>query len=981
MADINLTSGDDRYTQPDSLRDEWNNYFGLEGNDLIRLMQGTAVGGKGNDTLERIPTADWWRDVGVAYWDSPVGARVDLEAGTAEDGWGGRDTLIGINHVHGNGQDNWFKGNAADNNFWGNGGNDTVMGGAGTDRVTIPWFDPQDGSGWRQPRLEELHITVSPDGREASVSTTYGQGFRYTLSDVELIETDLGGGVWGNLSLADFISPLEMARQAIAAGGGQRWNAAADVGTPVTLSYSFVTKAPASGPGAAGFRAFTPAEQQLVRDILAHTAALCGLSFTEVTEAGSTVGQLRFGVSQQKDTRGVAWLPHQAGAGDNAGDVWMDVESMAGIAPGSEGYAALLHEIGHALGLRHPRNVDPGDQWAVQLRETDDRSALTVMSDNYSADGLFRSDWGLLDVLALRWLYGTRAVATGDTVWKLGTRESGVQSTLVDDGGIDTLDASLLTSGVSLSLQDGKLSSVGVSAAGFAGVENLGLPSGSVIEHAIGSAHDDVLLGNALANTLHGGLGNDWLDGGAGSDTASFDGRRADYEVSAAFGKVYVRARDGVSGYDTLLAIETLAFADQALALQPKALSSDLAASVDEDKALSLTLPDASDLPRADTAWRLLGQPAHGSATISADGRLVYTPAANFWGRDAVPFEVAGEGSANRYLVFVDVQPVNDAAPQAANASLLTGTGTLLEGRLPRASDADGDTITYLVATAPRGGTLTINTDGRFFYQSRAGSSGSDSFGFAVSDGMGGSSTYTVTVNLTPVTGQRVGTSGADTLGPATAAEGYTGLGGRDTFTGGGGNDFIDGGDGIDTAKYDGARSRYRLERADTHWLHTDRNGGDGADRLVAVERIEYSNAKVAIDLDGNAGIVAQVVRGIFGGSALKIKEYVGIGLQLVDGGMSLEQLVSLALSTGEFTALAGSRSHRDVVKALYTNVAGKAPSTAELDGLTALLDQGQYTPDSLALLACTHPWNTGSADLVGLAATGIEYVHVPGFG
>ncbi|HRD85514.1 MAG TPA: hypothetical protein PLF63_10115, partial [Rubrivivax sp.] len=109
---------------------------------------------------------------------------------------------------------------------------------------------------------------------------------------------------------------------------------------------------------------------------------------------------------------------------------------------------------------------------------------------------------------------------------------------------------------------------------------------------------------------------------------------------------------------------------------------------------------------------------------------------------------------------------------------------------------------------------------------------------------------------------QRVGTSGADTLGPATAAEGYTGLGGRDTFTGGGGNDFIDGGDGIDTAKYDGTRSRYRLERADTHWLHTDRNGGDGADRLVAVERIEYSNAKVAIDLDGNAGIVAQVIRG-----------------------------------------------------------------------------------------------------------------------
>ena len=164
-----------------------------------------------------------------------------------------------------------------------------------------------------------------------------------------------------------------------------------------------------------------------------------------------------------------AWPGCRGSSGDAAGDVWMDVESMRSIAPGTEGYAALLHEIGHALGLRHPRNVDAGDAWATQLREQDDRTALSVMSQSPSGDGLFRSDWGPLDVLALRHLYGTKAAATGNTHYVLGALQGGSQTTIVDDGGDRHARRLGLSTGVSLDLTPGGLGSAGITPAGFSG--------------------------------------------------------------------------------------------------------------------------------------------------------------------------------------------------------------------------------------------------------------------------------------------------------------------------------------------------------------------------------------------------------------------------------------------------------------------------------------------------------------------------------
>lgn len=555
MADIHGTSGNDTYDQGSTPGNDWFDYYGEAGNDTIRMFQGQAIGGPGNDLIERKASADWWRQLGVAYWDAPAGVVVDLAAGWAQDGWGTTDTLIGVNHVNTGWWNDQVWGNAADNRFSSGSGHDTFDGRGGVDTLILPWVRPNAPGTW-----DDFVVTVSTDGRHVTITSPLDPRLLLELTDIEYIATN-----WDQptVDVGSFIDPFDMAEEALVGTEAQRWNAAMPMGSAVTVTFSFVESAPASGTGASGFRAFTSAERAVVRDILKAVSDVTGIAFTETQDAGGG-GQMRFGVSQQAATKGVA---HAPGTSSDAGDIWMDVESMVSLAIGSEGRAALMHEIGHALGLRHPRNVDAGDAWAQQWRASDDSTSYSVMSQVASPDGLFRSDWGAMDVAALRHLYGSEAVNTGNNVHELVDGDVEGQTSVIDDGGYDTVDASASTLGVSIDLTPGHRSSVGVTAQGLVAVDNITLGLDTWIEAAIGSAHDDVLVGNSLANRLTGDLGNDWLDGGDGIDVAVFAGDRADYEPSSAFGFFYLTAADGQSGFDTLINVERLAFDDVNVAL------------------------------------------------------------------------------------------------------------------------------------------------------------------------------------------------------------------------------------------------------------------------------------------------------------------------------------------------------------------------------------------------------------------------------
>lgn len=177
----------------------------------------------------------------------------------------------------------------------------------------------------------------------------------------------------------------------------------------------------------------------------------------------------------------------------------------------------------------------------------------------------------------------------------------------------------------------------------------------------------------------------------------------------------------------------------------------------------------------------------------------------------------------------------------------------------------------------------------------------------------------------------------------------------------------FDGLGGVDLAVFAGSHSAHAVARDGDVWRVSESNGGET--RLHAVERLQFDDGKLALDLDGNAGTVARVLGAVFGATALVNAAYVGIGLQLADAGTSPQALVQLALDA----RLGPAASAGEVVDLLFGNVIGHLPSAPERQPFIDLLDSGAYTPAALGLLAAEHPLNLQFA-LVGLMQTGMAY-------
>ena len=198
-----------------------------------------------------------------------------------------------------------------------------------------------------------------------------------------------------------------------------------------------------------------------------------------------------------------------------------------------------------------------------------------------------------------------------------------------------------------------------------------------------------------------------------------------------------------------------------------------------------------------------------------------------------------------------------------------------------------------------------------------------------------------------------------------------TGTSRLDAFFNTSANEIVDGGDGVDTfyAYQSSEQVTKTLHSSGALHLTYSIGASDQLDTLSNIERIEFSNSNLALDIAGSAGETAKTLAAVIGADGLSNAEYVGIGLQLFDSGQSLASVCELALTA------VGVTSNADVVTTLYTNLYGEAPSDEQLQTYVELLDDGVFTKGSLAAAAAELTDDLGVIDLVGLAETGIEYV------
>jgi serralysin len=241
---------------------------------------------------------------------------------------------------------------------------------------------------------------------------------------------------------------------------GPDWNYFAPNGytTPLTntLYYTFST-ASGNEPGETGQTAFSLTQQSFTRGAFAYISQLTGIKFVET--AVGTDAQIHLCNTDIKTGANVtglcSWQSSYTYLGSELksydADAWVYLDNVewrgqnSNLTPGGNGYETLLHELGHALGLKHPFE-DAGDN-TTHLSTMQDTTLNTLMS--YTDLGGPYSQYRAYDVAALNWLYGGDGLggaaglnaSTADMVGTAGNDllRPGLGNNVVDGlGGVDT---------------------------------------------------------------------------------------------------------------------------------------------------------------------------------------------------------------------------------------------------------------------------------------------------------------------------------------------------------------------------------------------------------------------------------------------------------------------------------------------------------------------------------------------------------------
>lgn len=347
----------------------------------------------------------------------------------------------------------------------------------------------------------------------------------------------VSGTADGRQTLSTAESSGDSNLDAVVVGTASKWGIGM-MGVSTSVTYSFMESLPSYHGEDSTFMVFNDAMKTAARSALDVWAAAANISFVEVSDAGDG-GQIRFGANAQIGSGGYAYYPSTSEIG---GDVLIATNYAYNLDPevGGHGYLTLLHEIGHAIGLKHPGNYG-ADEEGPFLPTSTDNTDTTVMS-YYDGSVIYASTLGWLDVQAVQYLYGTDTSGTiGNVTWGADSNETFTGSSGVnyflgyggddlfllgdgDDGAMAGSGSDTLTGGAGNDLIYGNLGtdviSGGEGADSIFGGQNGGATqtygSGSTLAYREGS---DTLSGGAGSDLLYGNHGGDLIDAGSGADT------------------------------------------------------------------------------------------------------------------------------------------------------------------------------------------------------------------------------------------------------------------------------------------------------------------------------------------------------------------------------------------------------------------------------------------------------------------------------
>lgn len=203
-----------------------------------------------------------------------------------------------------------------------------------------------------------------------------------------------------------------------------------------------------------------------------------------------------------------------------------------------------------------------------------------------------------------------------------------------------------------------------------------------------------------------------------------------------------------------------------------------------------------------------------------------------------------------------------------------------------------------------------------------------------------------------------------------------------DLYLGQPGADFFDGGPGTDTVAYTRPRADHEVTRSGSVWVVRDQVGDGGRDVLTSIERLSFSDAKVALDLGRNekSGQAALLIGAVLGGALMREKtELMGAVIGLFDQGFKLPELAGALMRLDEIWPVltGGSSAPEAIAGYLHERVHGTPATPAQLAQAVVALQtgpQGSY----LATLA-TSDANVVQVNLTGLALTGLVFLAAGG--